>query len=1179
MSRNFQWTLPYGILLSSMNMLCAFGIVRAQDTVKLTGSWKVQPAINSAPGTSCAGVPRDSVNSLWYEKEFKVPAAWEGRRVVADFRRIEGDAIVFCNHRRVSELLRPGGEVELTSYVRSGSNLLEVFVTRNYTDISRGFADDPLRYQVRQLNAASRLPVYKWSMGITAPVNIIARPQQAVTYVACVSSYRKKRLTLEVDVDALRPRGSYVLEAVVTDSMGRQVLRFSTSPMVLAEGVRTYTLSAAWPNPVCWELDRSCMYKVSVALKQGGQVRSLLGGQPFGFREIWTEGNKLYMNGHLSRWRLTDLYSTGVNGLSFYRLMGYNVGQVQPHSNLWWRDLAETPMPDEAMLNEMDRLGMGCTLPGPSVSLLRGMLLSSAKAQVDYEREASFYIRHYFNHPCILAWVVSMNSANPKANIQPQSMGKRDTSFSPQAHVIQEAYRLVKRVDSTRLVFTHADGSVGDVSTANVYLNFVPLQEREEWPMEWARHGNMPYSAVEFGTPYWNNFWRGHQFLLTEFMAMYLGDEAYRTEGAGALEKVIDAGMHPGAATWGGIDFRQYPAFWEFQRLFTHNTTRAWRTWGVNAGWLHWLLEGYGDPPGKKAHWTQRYRSLEKPLGQRPAWANPRFDIFSEDNHPLLAWLAGSPVPTDKTHTFFSGETIRKQVAVVWDGHNDIPVTIAWQLRKQGRTIARMRRRVMLAAGCNRLIPLSCKAPVVRGRETLQLLLTVEQGRQRLHDTLVLDVFPAFAPEGGRPEVQVYDPKGKTTGWLQRLGYRTIPLSGGAHPDTGITLIIGREALQPGRKMPFTLKDVGEGLRVIIMEQQPQVWESMGFRTIETMPRYVFIRDAHNPAIAGLYPRDLINWRGSPDLLPEGRAARPYATQHAPKWTNRHAVASVALQIPEATGFTPVLQTEFDMDYSPLLEWVYGRGRITFCTLDLTGRIASDPAATLLARQLVAGQHSPVSATRPVFYSGDEAGRQLLRELRVPLVAQPDSGAVWVIGDSPTVRPAAIESMVNQGGTVCYLPQMTPVLAQAGLKGAARTFMHISDIADHPLLRGIGPSLVRVRDSLYLLFFDTVGQPAGVEVLLDGLVLVQRRNAGRKVYLQVSPRMLEARCDTRPDEKEAVQLSVVRLHQLAARLLTNLSVGTDIAAGERLVMAAPAKEGSFYVPLYKDFDPYQFNYW
>ena len=50
----------------------------------------------------------------------------------------------------MAELLRPGGEVDLTAQAQCGKdNVLQVFVTRNYTGISRGFKDDPLRYLTR----------------------------------------------------------------------------------------------------------------------------------------------------------------------------------------------------------------------------------------------------------------------------------------------------------------------------------------------------------------------------------------------------------------------------------------------------------------------------------------------------------------------------------------------------------------------------------------------------------------------------------------------------------------------------------------------------------------------------------------------------------------------------------------------------------------------------------------------------------------------------------------------------------------------------------------------------------------------------------------------------------------------------------------------------------------------
>jgi beta-galactosidase len=60
---------------------------------------------------------------------------------------------------------------------------------------------------------------------------------------------------------------------------------------------------------------------------------------------------------------------------------------------------------------------------------------------------------------------------------------------------------IIKSIDPTRPVFVHNGGSVGDIYTLNNYLNFIPLQEREEWLSNYVVNGEMPLAYVEFGTP------------------------------------------------------------------------------------------------------------------------------------------------------------------------------------------------------------------------------------------------------------------------------------------------------------------------------------------------------------------------------------------------------------------------------------------------------------------------------------------------------------------------------------------------------------------------------------------------------------------------------------------------------------------------------------------------------
>jgi beta-galactosidase len=651
---------------------------------------------------------------------------------------------------------------------------------------------------------------------------------------------------------------------------------------------------------------------------------------------------------------------------------------------------------------------------------------------------------------------------------------------------------------------------------------------------------------------------------------MYQGDEAYHREQEHGLRTSIDKGLHASGTTWEQLDFNDYPSFWDYQRLFTRNTNRSWRTWGINAGWLYWLLEGYGDPPGEKRRFTSRYK-LASPLTSTPSWVNPRYEIFKDANQPLLAYIAGYPLHTDKTHTFFSGEAIKKQIAVVWDGSEQKQLQAEWKVLRDGAVIQKGNSVLPVEAGGIRLYPIEFTAPAVQQRQLLKLVLSVKDKNSEVQrDTLLIDVF-AKPINKQQVTVAVYDPLNKSVNWLKQLRVNAVPWKkspGSGSPEPGRKkfaaniLIIGREALKTGMQLPYTAKDVANGLKVIILEQQPDVWEGMGFQTIETMPRYVFIRDAANPVIKGLLPRDFINWRGSPDLLPEGKYARTYDVQKAPKWTNTHAVASVVIKTPEVVGFTPVLQTEFDMAYSLLLEWRYGKGMVTFCTIDLTGRAGVDPVATLLAANLLKRQLMTLPATKKIYYAGDTKGKSLMDIIGVQQsenISTAPGNAIIVAGNGEqAMTNTAANAFVVKGGCVFYLPQSKSELAAQGFITNEKEIIKVAATGNSGLLRAIGPNFLRWKDVLSTNVFSLKGQPGQGKVLLDGIALEQNVGKGKLVHVQVGPALLSSRYEDSVQKKESIQLSVIRLNQLTAQLLTNLGASPADAVAERLtIVAAP----------------------
>ncbi|MFA6294198.1 MAG: glycoside hydrolase family 2 TIM barrel-domain containing protein, partial [Victivallales bacterium] len=960
------------------------------------------------------------------------------------------------------------------------------------------------------------------------------------------------------------------LQAEITEATGSKVLSFEGKKCAVPAGRTTLRISQKWENPIPWELDGGHLYAAKIKLfRNGAEIDS---AQPvtFGFRELWTDGRKLMLNGHEMHLRLLGWFGGGSSPvLSFYRLMGFNAAYIQANPSMWWRDWKETPVMDDGLLDAMDRSGFAVMLPSPAICYLGEKLLKDDSLRHDFERETELWIRRYRNHPSVIAWTVGMNCYCPRDSISPTGMGRRigpERAEQGMPKAITTACEIVRKSDPTRLAYSHADGGLGDIATSNMYLNFAPLQEREEWPMSWAESGEMPYQMAEFGQPYTANFWKpikGKSFLPTEYFSIYFGDKAYASETDAGLKNLVEYGVK-NTGHGSRPDWDLYPVYWDFQRLFVRQTNRAFRTWGVNAGWAYWNLDtGYGDLPSTKktGSWIfSRYANIKEDCLVKPPWANENFDIHSQANKPLLTYIAGHPRHTDKTHLYFGAERVEKNVAVVWDGPGTAVLEMNWILRaSDGSVSAKGDLSLSANTGKINLMPISFIAPAVKERTDYDLeLKTKHGGKDAEGDSFSITVFPRHAePLKLRSKIAVWDPAGKSSAWIKALGVPVTAWDAKKGIKGVEVLVIGREALRPGEAMPYSAEDVREGLKVIILEQLPAVWRGLGFRTTEAMPRRVYAADPSCPALAGLRPGDLFDWRGSPDLLPEGKN-QASDTRHAPKWTNTNAIASTVPQIPRSVGFTPILACEFDMDYSPLLEWRDGKGMVLFCSLDLSGRVGYDPAASLLARRMLEWVDSSKPApTRRVIYRGGPKGLSLLGKLCVTPEAQfsldRPAESLLVIGEGGDAVPATeLNRFIEDGGHVFVLPQSTGRLAAMGLKTSRKSLQRCPPLSASPAFRAVGPNLLRWREAVEVDAFDAAGQAAGAQVLGDGLIARRTLGKGEIVFSQLEPSLIENLHLEDKDKAEAVKLSVFRLEQLVARIMSNLGAAPAKTAAARL---------------------------
>ena len=297
-------------------------------------------------------------------------------------------------------------------------------------------------------------------------------------------------------------------------------------------------------------------------------------------------------------------------------------------------------------------------------------------------------------------------------------------------------------------------------------------------------------------------------------------------------------------------------------------------------------------------------------------------------------------------------------------------------------------------------------------------------------DSFPFHIFAKPAPAEVR--VAVYDPVGKTTKMLQAMGVTVTPWNGqGAAPAT---LIIGREAFSANQPaLPFDLQAlVRNGARVMICAQDPAWFQHLGFRVAEQLPRRVYPVSADHPVVQGLDAADLCNWTGASTLLdpyPEVPVQSPAwrSPEMGWRWGNRGVVSSAALEKPHLSGWRPILEGEFDLAYSPLMELDYGKGRLTLCTLDLEDHYAADPAADLIGRQLVKYVASAPLAPRTdnsVVYVGGDADAALLDQSGIVYTkgagVAPDT-KLLIVGADGQVNPDQVRALCQTGGHAVFL--------------------------------------------------------------------------------------------------------------------------------------------------------------
>jgi beta-galactosidase len=401
-------------------------------------------------------------------------------------------------------------------------------------------------------------------------------------------------------------------------------------------------------------------------------------------------------------------------------------------------------------------------------------------------------------------------------------------------------------VDPTRLIYHHQGGQTGDMETSNLYLNWVPLAEQEQYLSAWSKSGEKPWGAVEHGAPLTVDFFKRLVVpLVTEYCAIYLGDAAYAAETDDYVRASARIQTKPAtspfeaegrlAAEGSLAHLGDWTAYYSVMDRFIRGVNKAWRAYGLNGGIFPWFFDvGFGAPPGyKPGNMGYQYENLTgtpEQLHQRPAWANPLYDAYRDTMQPLLVYLGGPAERfTAVEPRYTSGEVAERSIVAVWDGPGDKAFTARWELEVAGKRRAYSVRvaggdeTFRMSAGAIEKRPLRFSIPAVSARTSARLRLTVSDtaGAVLCHDETPLTLFPRLpAPQALASRWGLFDPSGQTGTEWAKVGLRARAIKAGDSLAGLDVLVVGRGVLTRETRLPFTPEDVKRGLRVLVLEQE-----------------------------------------------------------------------------------------------------------------------------------------------------------------------------------------------------------------------------------------------------------------------------------------------------------------------------------------------------------------------
>jgi len=926
-------------------------------------------------------------SAFWYEREISIPAEWAGRQIFLNLAYITNNAFIYIDKKQAGFISSVKQELNVTKFIKPGmKQRLDILVDGmmeggiRITGGQGGLAGDVW------LEAHRNTPVVK---------DIWIRKADGVD----------KSFRFEVTSET----GGKV-RIILNDPAGKPLVDMSKD--IPANHVTVFEGKAG--NAPAWSPESPAL--CSLTVQQFNAGNKLLDERKVnvGFRRFESRNASFLLNGKKVRLRIA-FHSTvarvfAPGWLEEMKRLGYNAINLHASETNWNTPLYEL----------LDK---------------KGFLVQAAIPSRN-DKDVARRIRQIRNHPCIIGYTSDpFGQLNTNGTIH--NPFENDDTYMPsdfsskniENHMARRD-AIFRQADPERRYIAQATGNWRDYmrSTHHYATNDLNLLDRMMYHQPWSQRKNpkLPLVIHEAGgtnlimmdTLHPTHKWPAGKdctilvprLLVFEAAARYLGDRAflqqeewhkmllqakyrdYRLNGVDGFLMFVDSDLgneiinYKPAPNGLGVQDRRQLSYRYFTAPFIEIMEDSWMR--VNS-WFYRLRALTTYPWGEK-YGHQQLKRLD----------NVYSPLYRNESQPLFVTIVGEKGDTfSQDHNYYGGETLRRRIAAVNDTPDDLEVSGTVELKADGKTIQTRKLSLKVKQGEIAYAPFSFTLPKVSRKTSAQAVMKMA-GRT---ETLELTLFPPRKPPVWKslPRIGIVGKNGIAA--KAGITGKEVDLKG-TIPSGIEVLIIERNCLAPDINARALSEFLARGGRILVMEQNDA--SLLHYRARELRLEHGFIADPSHPVTAGLDDRDLANWRGRADSVPSEK--RPsIAFRHSqstsldtPHLTNRNLVAAYAFSDPVYGSIHPVITGGFDRDEALVLEARSGKGKILFCQFDVTPRYGLDPAATILADNLLKAVLMPLEKQLPgVRYHGDNNGKAFLERLGIAVVADSPVGVLGKGGD------------------------------------------------------------------------------------------------------------------------------------------------------------------------------------